>query len=273
MLREITVATRMVIVCNPNNPTSTALPHDAIADFVAQVPRHVAVLLDEAYCEFSTLDDPDASVDLLGRHRNLVLLRTFSKVHGLCGLRVGYALCGDERFVQAVDQVRQPFFCNAAAQAAAIEALRHQDEVTARVERAIVARVEVELGLQDLGIEPAGVAGELLLVRPAARGRRGARGQGGRRRRRPAASAGSSSGRARRWASPGALRVTYGTPRDNDRFLTALGDLLVGAGAPTRASLASAASHGSADPQRQHDGPRGRRAGRLRLRLSRRLAI
>src|SRR4051794_9428071 len=155
MLREVTVATRLVIVCNPNNPTSTAVPRDAVADFVAQVPAHVAVLLDEAYCDFSTLDDPDASVDLLARHRNLVLLRTFSKVHGLCGLRVGYALCGDERFVQAVDQVRQPFFCNAAAQAAAIEALRHQDEVSARVERAIVARVELESGLEDLGIVPA----------------------------------------------------------------------------------------------------------------------
>jgi histidinol-phosphate aminotransferase len=225
MLREITVATRMVIVCNPNNPTSTALPHDAIADFVAQVPRHVAVLLDEAYCEFSTLDDPDASVDLLGRHRNLVLLRTFSKVHGLCGLRVGYALCGDERFVQAVDQVRQPFFCNAAAQAAAIEALRHQDEVTARVERAIVARVEVELGLQDLGIEPAASQANFCWFdlpledgeEPAAKE---AAVVAGLRERGILVRAGTALGK------PGALRVTYGTPRDNDRFLTALGDLL-----------------------------------------------
>jgi histidinol-phosphate aminotransferase len=155
MLDEITVATRLVIVCNPNNPTSTALPLDRIAAFVKAVPRHVCVLLDEAYCEFNTLDDPDASIDLLREHSNLVLLRTFSKVYGLCGLRVGFALCGSERFVQAVDQVRQPFFCNAAAQAAAIEALKHQDEVGARVERAVIARVEVESGLGELGIEPA----------------------------------------------------------------------------------------------------------------------
>ncbi len=155
MAREITVATRLVIVCNPNNPTSTAIPLADIEAFLQKVPKNVAVLLDEAYCEFNVLEDPDASVDLLKRHANLVLLRTFSKVYGLCGLRVGYALCGDERFVQAVDQVRQPFFCNAAAQAAAIEALKHQDAVTERVERAIYARVDIEAGLNDLGIETA----------------------------------------------------------------------------------------------------------------------
>ncbi len=97
MLREITVATRLVVVCNPNNPTSTALPLAEIAEFLAEVPPHVCVILDEAYCEFNLLDDPDASVELLAAHPNLVLLRTFSKVYGLCGLRVGFALCGSLR--------------------------------------------------------------------------------------------------------------------------------------------------------------------------------
>ena len=155
MLTEITAATRLVIVCNPNNPTSTALPLDKITAFAAEVPPHVALILDEAYCEFNLLDDPDASIDLLERHPNLVLLRTFSKVYGLAGLRVGFALAGSERFVQAVDQVRQPFFCNAAAQAAAIEALRHQDAVAERVERAVVARVEMQDGLERLGLRVA----------------------------------------------------------------------------------------------------------------------
>ena len=167
MLAEITVATRLVIVCNPNNPTSTALALDAIADFVARVPRHVAVILDEAYCEFSTLDDPDASIDLLRDHANLVLLRTFSKVYGLCGLRVGFALCGDEGFVRAVDQVRQPFFCNAAAQAAAIEALRHQDAVD-RPRRAGDRRPRRARGRPaPPGHRARRLAGQLRLVRPA----------------------------------------------------------------------------------------------------------
>ncbi|MEA2313231.1 MAG: histidinol-phosphate aminotransferase, partial [Solirubrobacteraceae bacterium] len=133
MAREVTAATRLLIVCNPNNPTSTALPLDEIAAFVKDVPRQVCVILDEAYVEFSLLQDPEESLELLKRHPNLVLLRTFSKIYGLCGLRVGYALCGSEELRTAVDQVRQPFFCNAAAQAAAVEALKHQDEVARRV--------------------------------------------------------------------------------------------------------------------------------------------
>src|SRR5919202_734930 len=102
MLREFTVSTRLVKVCNPNYPTSTALPLDEVAAFVAAVPRHVCVVVDEAYVEFSVLQDPDDSVDLLARHSNLVLLRTFSKVHGLAGLRVGYALCGSDELPRAV---------------------------------------------------------------------------------------------------------------------------------------------------------------------------
>ena len=219
MAAEITAATRLVIVCNPNNPTSTALAFAQIAAFAERVPRHVALIVDEAYCEFNLLDDPDTTLDLLAGHSNLVLLRTFSKVYGLCGLRIGFALCGSEDFPRAVDQVRQPFFCNVAAQAAAVEALRHQDAVADRVERAIVARVEIEAGLGELGIDPApsqanfcwfhlpvdadepevvrGLAERGVLVR-----------------------AGGALGRA------GALRVTYGTPAQNARFLDALRDVL-----------------------------------------------
>jgi histidinol-phosphate aminotransferase len=220
MAAEMTAATRLVLICNPNNPTSTALPLSDIAAFVEQVPRHVCVLLDEAYCEFNTLDDPDASLDLLAKHPNLVLLRTFSKVHGLCGLRVGFALCGSDEFVTAVNQVRQPFFCNAAAQAAAIEALKHTDAVHARVERTIVARLEMEDGLNELGIQPAesqanfcwfdlpdGPESEAAIVDGLAQ--RGV-----------LVRAGAALGRA------GALRVTYGTPQQNARFLAGLGELL-----------------------------------------------
>src|SRR3712207_5836787 len=218
MRKEITVATRMVIVCNPNNPTSTALPLDEIAAFVAEVPRHVVVLLDEAYCEFNLLDDPDDSIALLDTYRNLVLLRTFSKVHGLCGLRVGYALCGAEEFKTAVDQVRQPFFCNAAAQAAATEALRHTDEVTRRVERNLAERTALEDGLRALGIAPADSQANFVwfdlpegpeepdVVRRLAEAGVLVR-------------AGSALGR------PGALRVTVGLEDENERFLAELAAL------------------------------------------------
>jgi histidinol-phosphate aminotransferase len=219
MAREITAATRLVIVCNPNNPTSTALPFDEIAAFAERVPRHVALIVDEAYCEFNILDDPDTTLDLLAKHQNLVLLRTFSKVYGLCGLRVGFGLCGSEDFPRAVDQVRQPFYCNVAAQAAAVEALSHQDAVADRVERAIVARVEVESGLEALGIAvapsqanfcwfdlPDGADEAEVVAGLAERG--------------VIVRAGGALGRE------GALRVTYGTPAQNARFLDALAAVL-----------------------------------------------
>jgi histidinol-phosphate aminotransferase len=219
MRREITVATRMAIVCNPNNPTSTALPLDEVAAFVADVPRHVCVILDEAYVEFSLLQDPDESIALLDKHPNLVLLRTFSKIYGLCGLRVGYALAGSEEFRTAVDQVRQPFFCNAAAQAAALEALNHQDEVTRRVERNLAERVGLEDGLRALGIEPADSQANFVWF-DLGDGREEPEIVRGLAERGVLVRAGAALGRE------GALRVTVGTGAENERFLEALGALL-----------------------------------------------
>lgn len=219
MAAEITAATRLVIVCNPNNPTSTALPFADIAAFVARVPRHVAVIVDEAYCEFNLLDDPDTTLDLLAKHSNLVLLRTFSKVYGLCGTRVGFALCGAEEFPRAVDQLRQPFFCNVAAQAAAVEALRHQDAVADRVERAVVARVEVESGLDAIGIRAAASQANFcwFALPPDADEGDVLRGLA---ERRVIVRGGGALGRE------GSLRVTYGTPAENARFLDALAAVL-----------------------------------------------
>jgi histidinol-phosphate aminotransferase len=219
MAEEITAATRLVIVCNPNNPSSTALPLDEIADFVRSVPRHVAVILDEAYIEFNVLQDPDDSVELLDKHPNLVLLRTFSKIYGLCGLRVGYALCGSERFRTAVDQVRQPFFCNAAAQAAALESLNHTDEVTRRVERNLAERIGLEAGLRELGIEPAESQANFVWF-DLGEGRSEPDVMRGLAERGILVRAGTPLGRE------GALRVTVGTQADNERFLESLGALL-----------------------------------------------
>jgi histidinol-phosphate aminotransferase len=220
MAAEVTVATRLVLVCNPNNPTSTALPLDAVEEFLQQVPRHVCVILDEAYCEFSlALGDPYASVELLRRYPNLVLLRTFSKVYGLAGLRVGYALCASEDFRTAVEQVRQPFYLHVAAHAAAIEALKHQDDVERRVTSTIAERMDLVDGLSRLGVWvaesdanfvwvrlPEGVAEEDVV--------------GGLRLRGVLVRAGVSLGRE------GAMRVTVGTASENARFLGAMGELV-----------------------------------------------
>jgi histidinol-phosphate aminotransferase len=217
MAREVTAATRVVLVCNPNNPTATALPVDEVDGFVGALPRHVCVILDEAYVEFSTLQDPDASLALAERHPNLVLLRTFSKVYGMCGLRVGYGVCSEE-FRLAVDRVRQPFSVNALAQAAAVEALEHQDEVARRVERVAIERLHVEDELARRGLDSTdsqanfswislGDRDEAAVMRGL--GERGVIVRGG-------AALGAE----------GHLRVTYGTRHENDRFLTALDEAL-----------------------------------------------
>jgi histidinol-phosphate aminotransferase len=217
MAREVTAATRIVLVCNPNNPSATAFPPAVIGDFVGELPRHVAVLVDEAYVEFSTLQDPDDSLELLDSHPNLVLLRTFSKVYGLCGLRAGYAL-GSEDFRVAVDRVRQPFSVNALAQAAAAEALLHQDEVERRVERTAVERLHVESELQQRGLETTDSEANFSWValgdRDEAELIRGLAERG------VIVRAGTALGQE------GWLRVSYGTRQENDRFVRALDELL-----------------------------------------------
>ena len=180
MATEVTAATQLLIVCNPNNPTATHLPAAEIGAFCERIPAHVTVILDEAYIEFQTHDDPDATLDLLADFPNLVVLRTFSKAYGLAGLRVGYAI-GSAEFRAAVDAVRQPFSVNALAQAAGAEAIRHQDDVLRRVEGTVAERLRVEEELHRDRPAHLGVAGELLLGRP----RRGRRSRGPRRPRRP----------------------------------------------------------------------------------------
>lgn len=219
MLSEITVATRLVIVCNPNNPTSTALPPADLAAFVAEVPPYVCVILDEAYCEFNLLSDPDASIELLRAHPNLVLLRTFSKVYGLCGLRVGFALCGSPDLPSAVNQVRQPFFCNALAQAAAVEALDHQDAVIERVARTVAERTALSEGLSELGLQVAESQANFCWVslgeRDEAAVMRGLEERG------VLVRAGGALG-----SEAPALRVTCGTSEENARCLAALAEVL-----------------------------------------------
>ncbi len=213
MLTEVTAATQLLIVCNPNNPTATHIPAAEIAEFVAELPDHVTVIVDEAYVEFQLHDDIDDSIDLLRRFPNLVLLRTFSKAYGLAGLRVGYGLSG-ARFRSAVHAVRQPFPVNVLAEAAAAEAILHQDDVATRVERTVAARLwmEEQLGALGLGVVPSqanfswvplGDRDEPELV--DALGRAGV-----------VVRPGTPLG------GPGHIRVTYGTPEENEKFVGAL---------------------------------------------------
>jgi len=129
MLAAITPHTRIVFVANPNNPTGTVAPPEALARFVNAVPPNVLIALDEAYFEF--LDNPlDFVPDIQsGQKTNLILLRTFSKIYGLAGTRIGYGI-GDPDLIAALEKIRQPFNINSIAQAAALAALEDTKHVT-----------------------------------------------------------------------------------------------------------------------------------------------
>jgi histidinol-phosphate aminotransferase len=128
MLRAITSRTRIVFVANPNNPTGTLAPREEVIKFVNEVPDDVLLVMDEAYIDF--LDDPLDLVSLvrLNTRPNLILMRTFSKIYGLAGLRIGYGI-GNSEFVAALEKIRQPFNINLLAQTAAIAALDDVEHV------------------------------------------------------------------------------------------------------------------------------------------------
>jgi histidinol-phosphate aminotransferase len=128
MLKAITPRTRIVFVANPNNPTGTLAPREEVIKFVNDVPDDVLLVMDEAYIEFL-----DYAVDLiplirLGARKNLILMRTFSKIYGLAGLRIGYGV-GNSEFISALEKIRQPFNVNLLSQTAALAALDDNEHV------------------------------------------------------------------------------------------------------------------------------------------------
>jgi histidinol-phosphate aminotransferase len=150
MAAAVTERTRVILVCTPNNPTSTVVSAADFAEFMAQIPETVLVVLDEAYREFVT--DPHAveGMGLLERYPNLVVLRTFSKAYGLAGLRVGYA-AGASYILDAARSSAIPLSVTEPAQRAAIAALEVEDELLARVAEIIERRARVVEGLRAAG--------------------------------------------------------------------------------------------------------------------------
>lgn len=150
MAAAVNDRTRLVIVCSPNNPTSTVVTRDEFTAFMAKVPQDVLVLLDEAYFEFVNDSDAVNGAELIGRYPNLIVLRTFSKAYGLAGLRVGYAV-GAEYVMDAARTVAIPLSVTELAQRAAISSLDHEDELLARVTELNELRARIHAGLVDQG--------------------------------------------------------------------------------------------------------------------------
>lgn len=201
----VTERTRLVLVANPNNPTGTAVPTGTLARLVDALPDEVLLVVDEAYHEFAdpALGDPvDAFV---GTDDNVVVLRTFSKAHGLAGLRVGYAM-GHPEVIETIDKTLFPFAVNAAAQAAALAALEHEDEILDRCAAIVVERARVLAALRGAGhVIPDPQANFLWLPLYE--------------RTDEIYLAMEREGVVTRPFSGEGIRVTIGTPEENDRFL------------------------------------------------------
>lgn len=127
MLDKITDKTKIIWICNPNNPTGTIVSEDELVKFFDKVPKDIVIAYDEAYREFATRDDyPMDSLKFLKDYPNMIIMRTFSKAYGLAGLRIGYTMAREE-LIENINKVRGPFNVNSLGQVAAITALNDED--------------------------------------------------------------------------------------------------------------------------------------------------
>jgi histidinol-phosphate aminotransferase len=219
LLEAIGPKTKIVYVCHPNNPTGTANGRAELAAFLDRVPPHVLTVLDQAYFEY--IDDPDY-MDCIGEEfaagRRVIVLRTFSKIYGLAGLRVGYGIAPPD-VVEATSKVRRAFDISAVAQAAALASLDDHEEIVRRRTENAAGRAQIEAGLRAHGFEPAGPSFGNFVYAEVGDGRalfdqllrRGVIV-------RPLAGFGA----------PSAIRVSVGTPEENEVFAEALGHVLSG---------------------------------------------
>jgi histidinol-phosphate aminotransferase len=215
MRAAITPGTRVLFVANPNNPTGTFIPPAELEAFVASVPRHVLVVLDEAYNEYLEPDDRADSVAWIAKYPNLLVSRSFSKAYGLAALRIGYGIAS-AGVADMMNRVRQPFNVNALAQAAAVAAL--EDTAYVDESRAMNREGLAQLyrGFDALGLTYVRSHGNFVLVKvgDAARVDKALLHKGVIVR--PVAG----------YGLPEWLRVSVGLPSENERFLSALREIL-----------------------------------------------
>ena len=152
MLAAVTPRTKLVMLCNPNNPTGTVVTADEFATFMSALPDHVLLIIDEAYIEYANPGDTFDSLDYYDGTRPIVVLRTFSKIYSLAGIRCGYGFA-PVPVVEAIDKVREPFNVNSVAQAAACACLQEGTEVIARREENSANKELLYACFESLGIE------------------------------------------------------------------------------------------------------------------------
>ena len=215
-LNAITPKTKLIYIANPNNPTGSFLSAVEIANFLAQVPPQVIVALDEAYVEFTEPNERVDSFGLLAKYPNLIVCRTLSKAYGLAGLRIGYAVSSTE-IAGLLNRVRQPFNCNSLALAAATAAIQDDEFVAKVAENNRIGLQLLQNFFDEKGLRYVPSKGNFVMLdlqQPAA----------------PIYQALLRKGVIVRplagYGLPNHLRISIGLPEENQRFLTALSDIL-----------------------------------------------
>ena len=213
--RDLPEETKLIFLANPNNPTGTMFSADNLDTFLSRVPEHILVVLDEAYYDY--VDDPNysRSIDIVRGGRNLLVLRTFSKVYGLAGLRIGYGI-GPAALLAEMNKIRGPFNTSGVAQAAASAALDDTEHVRRSVESNRAGLAQMASGLHSLKIKFVPSVANFLLVIFGTDTE-------------PLVEELLKHGvivRPMRWMGfPTALRVTVGTHEENEKFLRALAEV------------------------------------------------
>ena len=217
MAKAVNEKTKIVFVCNPNNPTGTYNSAAEVDAFLADLPDNVLVVFDQAYLEYVNAPDYPDTMALLRKRNGVVSLRTFSKLYSLAGLRIGYAIA-DERVVEILNKMRQPFNVNCLAQAAAVAALECRADLQGQIEETIRERQRVRNGLIEMGCRcPDSQTNFLFVMADGPSEDICARLENLGVIVRPTAQFGGL---------PDTFRVNMGTPEENDRFLESLRSIL-----------------------------------------------
>jgi histidinol-phosphate aminotransferase len=216
MAARIPATVKLIFLANPNNPTGTMFIADEFDAFLARVPRNVLVVLDEAYAEYVERGDYSRSIELVRAGRNVLVLRTFSKIYGLAGLRIGFGI-GDAGLLRELEKVRAPYNTSGVAEAAALAALDDAEHVSRSLECNREGLAQLAHGLDDLGVDHVPSFANFVLVNL-------------RREAKPVAAELEKRGVLARpvgfMGLPNAIRVTVGTKEDNAKFLQELGEIV-----------------------------------------------
>ncbi|MGA8221185.1 MAG: histidinol-phosphate transaminase [Candidatus Acidiferrales bacterium] len=213
--RDMPAETKLIFLANPNNPTGTMFTADELDAFLKRVPEHVLVVLDEAYCDFVDRADYSRSIEIVRGGRNLIVLRTFSKVYGLAGLRIGYGI-GPAELLNEMNKIRGPFNTSGVAQAGALAALDDVEHVRRSVESNRAGLAQLSAGFKKLGLHFIPSHANFVLVNfgfdadplSAELLKRGV------------------IVRPMRWMGfPESIRVSVGTHAENEKFLHALAEV------------------------------------------------